>query len=324
MNILLFDTAIGTYNQGDIIIMESCLKAMEPLFNSHYVFRLGTHLQNFGLQHYIGKNSKYSFARNCDYKFILGTNIFSTNLLRSIGQWPITPISKNIYKNVIMMGVGITKPSVPLTKYSQMIYQNILRKDVIHSVRDEKSKHVMETIKGVSVLNTGCPTLWQLDEAACEKIPVGKSKNVVMTLSGQTKYRDIPSDQKLISIVEKQYDKIYFWAQTKEDIPYFNLFEHNKDVSFIYSLQEYKKVLHNACVDYVGTRLHGGIFAMQQGVRSIIIEIDHRAKGFHETNNLVTIPRESIEQVEYKINSTFKTEIHLRNKEIKEWISQFI
>jgi polysaccharide pyruvyl transferase WcaK-like protein len=77
-------------------------------------------------------------------------------------------------------------------------------------------------------------------------------------------------------------------------------------------------------VDYVGTRLHGGVFALQNSCRSIIISIDHRAEGFHQTNNLPILKRSEISQkLEKMICSEFKTEIVINQKAIAEFKSQF-
>lgn len=324
MDILLFDTAIGTFNRGDDIILNSAEQCLAPLLNRSYVMRLGTHINNLNLYHYMRNSKKLQFVDNCDFKFILGTNLLTANVIRSIGQWAVGPFSKRLYKNSIMVGVGITKDNQSPTLPTRLFYRDILRRDIAHSVRDEQSKKLLESaVKGVRVINTGCPTLWGLTPEVCEKIPVNKARNVVFTVSGQKKYQNPQRDQMLISAVEKNYDNLYFWVQTYEDEGYFRSLECSREVQYIYSLKEYGDLCDNGNVDYVGTRLHGGIFAMQHGVRSVIVEIDHRAKGFREINNINTIPGTDIEGLEDYINGSIKTEVHLREKEIKEWTSQF-
>ncbi|MDE5777321.1 MAG: polysaccharide pyruvyl transferase family protein [Lachnospiraceae bacterium] len=323
MDVLLFDTAIGTFNRGDDIILESTEKCLEPLLSKSYVMRFGTHINNLNLYHYLRNSKKVRYADNCDYKFILGTNLLTNDILRSIGQWSVGPLSKRLYRNSIMVGVGITKSGKSPTFYTKAFYKSILRKDIFHSVRDEESKQMLEAIEGVKAINTGCPTLWGFNQEVCSSIPVKKSCNAVFTLSGQKKYQNPERDQMLVSIVEQNYDKLYFWVQTYEDEGYFHTLKHTKDVHFIYSLKDYANVCENGRVDYVGTRLHGGIFAMQHGVRSVIVEIDHRAKGFREINHINTIERDKLECLPELINGNIKTEIILREKEIKEWISQF-
>jgi polysaccharide pyruvyl transferase WcaK-like protein len=323
MNILVFDTAIGTFNRGDNIILQSAKDCLAPLLDTNYVMELGTHISNLNIYHYLRNSKKMKFVDNCDYKFIMGTNLLTSDMIRSIGQWPIGPISKRIYCNSIMVGVGVTKSNQKVTAYTKAMYKDILRKDIAHSVRDEESKKLLESVDGVRAINTGCPTLWGLTEEFCESIPTGKAPNAVYTLSGQKKYQCTEMDQQLVDIVEKNYDKLYFWVQTYEDEGYFKSLKHNKDVTFLYSLKQYKDVCDNGNVDYVGTRLHGGIFAMQRGCRSVIVEIDHRAKGFREINNINTVERQKLQLLPDLLHGEIKTEIHLRNKEIDEWKAQF-
>ena len=93
----------------------------------------------------------------------------------------------------------------------------------------------------------------------------------------------------------------------------------------LYSLGALRQVLQSGNVDYVGTRLHGGIFAMQNYCRSVIISIDHRADGFFETNNLPVIPRRNVEsELEDRINSRFATGIRIDAEAIALFKSQFI
>lgn len=324
MNVLLFDTAIGTFNRGDDIILNSAEECLAPLLNRSYVMRLGTHINNLNIYHYLKNSKKVKFADDCDYKFILGTNLLTSNVVRSIGQWSVGPLSKRLYKNSILAGVGITKTNQKPTALTRAFYKDILRRDIAHSVRDEQSKQMLESICDVKVINTGCPTLWGLTPEVCGAIPVKKAPNVVFTVSGQTKYQNPERDQLLLSTVESNYDKIYFWVQTYEDEGYFKSLKHTKDVQYVYSLKEYESICENGNVDYVGTRLHGGIFAMQHNVRSVIVEIDHRAKGFREINHINTIERDKLEGLADFINGEIKTEVSLREKEIKEWLGQFL
>lgn len=323
MEIILFNTAVGTSNLGDEIINRSALVGIEALIDNSFVIEYGSHLKNLGILHYLIKSTKVEYSERCDYKFVLGTNLLTSNIVRSIRQWPVGPISRLLYKECILMGVGTTYNNIHMDFFTKQLYEQILNKNIAHSVRDEKSKKLLESIKGISAINTGCPTLWGLTEEVCDKIPKEKMKNVVISLSGYSSQRDKLRDQIFIKEIEKNYEKVYFWVQTTEDEKYYSELSHRKEVQKIYSLKNFENVCRNANVDYVGTRLHGGIFAMQNNVRSIVIEIDHRAAGFKETNNIVTIKRENIDSLNELINSKFKTEIRIPEKEIKQWKKQF-
>lgn len=323
MNAVVFNTALGSTNRGDDIIFNSAKECLSDLLNNCYTMYFGTHVKNMSI--FLLNNIKVKFADKADYKFILGTNLLTANIFRSMGQWQLGILDRRIYKNSILMGVGTTKSHQNMTHYTRLVYEQILRKDIAHSVRDAESKEFLSTIKDIHVINTGCPSLWKLTADVCEKIPTTKAPNAVITVSGHEKHRNYAKDQILLDCVEKNYDRIYLWVQTSEDENYFNMLKHKKDVTMIYSFKDYESVCKNGKVDYVGTRLHGGIYAMQCGARSIIVEIDHRAAGIRETNNINTIKRAELSsnKLEAMIHSVIKTEVHLKDREIKEWLSQF-
>lgn len=322
MEIILFNTAIGTSNLGDYIIYDSAKTWLNPLLDRSFVMEFGSHLNNLGMLHYLFNSVKVDFAKKCDYKFVMGTNLLTSNMFRSIRQWPVGPISRKIYKNCVMVGVGTTYDNIKMDFFTKQMYKQILNKDIVHSVRDEKSKELLESI-GIKAINTGCPTLWGLTKEVCAKIPRDKSNGIIYTLSGYGSQKNEEKDQILVDIIEKNYEDIYFFVQTTEDEKYYKSLRHNKEAKMIYSLEGFRKVCRENEVDYIGTRLHGGVFAMQNYVRSIIVEIDHRAAGFREANNIVTISRDNIENLDQMINSSFETNIKIREKEIAEWKSQF-
>lgn len=76
-------------------------------------------------------------------------------------------------------------------------------------------------------------------------------------------------------------------------------------------------------VEYVGTRLHAGMYAMQHKKRSIIIAIDHRVRDMNTVYAINIIERENIYDLEKKINSCFVTDINLNEDNIRKWKSQF-
>ena len=205
--------------------------------------------------------------------------------------------------------------------YTKWIYKSILSKEYIHSVRDERTKKMLEGL-GFKAINTGCPTLWGFDEELCKQIPTKKSKDVVFTLTFYDK--DMVKDQILIDTLIKNYDKLYFWVQGSEDYEYLRQLKNTENVIIVNpTLQSYKETLQKGNIDYVGTRLHAGIYAMQQKVRSIILAIDNRARDMAETYNINTIDKNEIDKLEQKINSEFSTNINIDHEKIEKWKEQF-
>ena len=318
-----FDTAIGTANLGDEIILQSFRKEMEALYRECFILRFGTHLINFSALRYILGGRKIEFLNNADYKIIAGTNLLSRNIKKTSGQWPVNGFQKYLYEDSILAGVGLTlEPGRP-TRKTVRFYHKTLRRDFVHSVRDDESKKFLESM-GFSAINTGCPTLWSITKELCEKIPKKKAKRVVFSISGFTKQQNSEYDQKLIDILRSEYEDLFFWCQAYLDEEYFDTFEDTANIKRIYSLKEFADLLDTGDIDYVGTRLHGGIMAIQHGVWTIVIAIDQRARGFHQSNNLAICERKEIAgKLPEMIESTFETKIIVNHDAIDRWKKQF-
>lgn len=320
-NYVLFDIAEGTQNLGDYIIMDSIMKEMNFLFEGNFLTHFSTHTPIARFYHNFRRNMQSRACDAADKKFICGANTFKNSLLRICPDWNINHFNCKYYKDSIAIGVGMDMNSKKMDWYTKMIYKNILSKKYIHSVRDERTKRMLEKL-GYKAINTGCPTLWSLTEEACKKIPQKKSKNVVFTLTFYD--QDRKQDQKLINILNNNYEKLYFWVQGSEDYEYFKTFENIKDIEIISpNLESYKNVLQQEDIEYVGTRLHAGIYAMKNEKRAIILNIDNRARDMGETYNLNIIDRENIDMLEDKINSSFETKVNIDSKRIAEWKKQF-
>ena len=84
-------------------------------------------------------------------------------------------------------------------------------------------------------------------------------------------------------------------------------------------------LLASGDIDYVGTRLHGGIEALNHGRRSLVLAVDNRATEIGKDTNLPVMDRKSaVELIEERINSSWATEIVLPNDNISLWKSQFV
>lgn len=319
--VIVFDTAIGTGNKGDDIIMESARAALRELLDESYVLNLGTHIVNYTGIQLLKKNFKLKFMNEADYKFIMGTNLLTNKLFRLSPQLNINPFNCMPYKNAILFGVGTMQKKGNPGPYTQYMYHRILSHKYIHSVRDDLAKEKLEKM-GFKALNTGCPTLWCLTEELCKQIPTKKANQAILTVSANRK--DCTADQKLIDTVRKNYEKVYLWGQWLPDEDYFNTFKNIEGIEIIRSLEKYHDILSSKDIDYVGTRLHGGIYAMQHRKRAIIIAVDHRSTGISENNHINCLDRKDIDGLDAMINSEFETKIKLQTEEITAWLGQFI
>ncbi len=319
--IVLFDTEQGTQNLGDYIIMEAIMEEMKDVFEGNFLTHFSTHMPIARFYQNFRRNMASRACDSADYKFICGTNIIKYSLLRLAPDWNINYFNCKYYKNSIAIGCGSDTNAKKMDIYTKAMYKKIFSKEYIHSVRDERTKRLLESI-GVKAINTGCPTLWGFTPELCKEIPHKKADKVVFTLTFYNK--DLEVDQKLINILNKNYKEIYFWVQGSEDLEYLNSFNGIENIKIVNpTLEAYKDLLEKGDIDYVGTRLHAGIYAMKHKVRSIILAIDNRARDMSETYNINTIDKKNVEEVEVKINSEFETNININKENIKKWKEQF-
>ena len=85
-------------------------------------------------------------------------------------------------------------------------------------------------------------------------------------------------------------------------------------------LEQYTKALDMGDVDYVGTRLHAGIHAMNRGVRTIILAVDNRAAEMGRDFHLPVMDRCDLEHTLMdKICSQWETSVQIPTKQIDLW-----
>lgn len=319
---VLLDTSIASNNMGDEIIMQSAENYLEQrLLNGYYKLRYPTHTNAFTFfssRHW----EKAEIVRAADLKLIFGTDLLCKDMFHPINLWNINLFNSSPLKGTVTVGCGCSLESKKhIDLYTRRLYDKVLSHEYMHSTRDQETKEFLEEL-GFSVVVTGCPTLWSLTPDFCKTIPHMKAESVVFTLSGTAK--DYKRDQYLIDILIKNYNKVYYWVQTIFDLDYLRELNNTETIKVLnYDLKQYDKFLSSHNVDYVGIRLHGGIYAMQHGRRSIIIAIDHRARNINLNNHLNCIERAAIEEIDEMINSSIETNVFVDYKKIENWLKQF-
>lgn len=320
-SLLLLDTSIASLNRGDDIIMECVRKELDFLLKDNFELTLPTHVSAFHwYQVYRGlfRVRKYE---NCKYKFVGGTNLLVKDMATYYPQWNVNLFNYRPMKGSVLVGVG-AGGSDKTNKYTSLLYKKLLSHNYFHSVRDERTKKYLESL-GLKALHTGCVTMWMLTPEFCKKIPKCKSNRVVFTLTAKSVID--PLDQKLINILNRNYSKVFFWVQGDEDYQYLHKFSNIENIQIIPpTKQAYHEILLEEDLEYVGTRLHAGVYAMRHAKRSIILVIDERAREINKANNLNCIEKENIDQLESYINSEFSTDIRMPLDVIEQWKSQFI
>lgn len=321
---MLLDTSIGTSNLGDFIIMECVRKELAPILNPNFVYNLPTHLPAFS-SFAVWRNSlviqEYS---NCQYKFAGGNNLLVKDLKTHYPQWNIHPFNMRPMGGTILVGVGAGAGDYT-NKYTTRIYQKLLNHEYIHSVRDQRSQEYVERL-GFKAINTGCVTMWMLTPEFCNTIPSHKASRVVFTLTARpSSYPVDTQDQAMLDILKRNYAQVYFWPQGDKDLQYFHRLSNTDAIHILPpSVEAYDALLSENNLDYIGTRLHGGVYAMRHRKRAIIIAIDERAREINSANHLNCIEKREIsERLEPMLQSVFHTEIHMPFDRIAQWKQQF-
>lgn len=318
MNICLLDPGIEnnsaspSSNLGDLIIQDAISREINRMFHQHNVIRFSTHI-------YL-KKQEFKALRNCSLILVGGTNLISSNM-NSYNQWKISIIDAFKIKNAILLGVGWWQYQSQPNFYTKTLLNAVLSKTAIHSVRDSYTQKQLELAGIRNVINTGCPTMWPLADIKTEEFPFSKSENVLLMLTDYNK--NIELDKKLLEILFYHYNKIYFWPQGRGDKTYISELDFPVTV-LDESLEALDRFINSGLsFDYIGTRLHGGIRCLCSKKRSLILEIDNRAKEIAHDTNLPTAHRADFEYINQWINGKDLTKIKLNIANIEKWKSQF-
>ena len=318
---VLFDTSAGSLNMGDYIIVESIEKELGKILYQDFLAKYPTHTPVSHFYQNVKRSGAIKYFESAKYKFIAGTNILNYNMILPWNNWNVNIFNKRPYNNSILVGVGMNPNSKRINLYTKLLYKSILSRKYIHSCRDERTTNFLKSI-GFKAINTGCATMWSLTDEHCRKIPKKKTNKVIFTLTDYCK--DIEKDQELINILNENYDEIYFWIQGSNDVDYLRELKNIENIKIVSSnLRDYDNILGNGDIDFIGTRLHAGIYAMQHGCRTIIISVDNRTRDIKENYNLPCVERKNMEELRKMINSEFETKINIDTNNIKKWKEQF-
>ncbi len=322
--IQLLDTSIATSNLGDYIIMECVRKELEPLLEQNFVYTVPTHLSAFNAFSVWRNSLAVQNYTNCDLKFAGGSNLLVKDLRTHYPQWNIHSFDSKPLYGVVTVGVGAGAGEYT-NRYTTKLYKKVLSHKYYHSVRDERSKEYVESL-GLKAINTGCVTMWLFTPQFCQQIPVKKANRCVFTVTARpADYPVREEEQEMLNILLRNYSEVYFWIQGDKDFDYFKRMQNTDQIKIVPpSIEAYGALLRQDDLDYVGTRLHGGIYAMRHKKRAIIIAIDERAREINKANRLNCIElSEVFEKLEQMVHGELETRVMMPFEEIKRWKAQF-
>jgi hypothetical protein len=308
-------------NLGDCIIYEDVSEILKQLFNLE-IIRISLHAS-------IGKRER-DLINEAKISFVGGSNILTSNILdrdytRMLPGKNFFSLLRPKFGNIVLLGTGWCtyqrRPGPVTTNY----YQNILHKEYFHSVRDQYSENRLRQALIKNVLDTGCPTIWELKDFPNT---FNHDRQILFTLTDYDRNAD--ADNALIRILlDAGTPGIRFFPQGKNDIKYlFSLGEYKKNPDKIkilqHDLNEFNAFIRAEKFNYIGTRLHGGIACLQQEMPTLILGIDNRALEMQKDFQLPVIKRNDLHSVEKWISGMHKFEtIKIPEQKIRQWLEQF-
>ena len=330
MTIGLLDPGLETHdgalssNLGDVIIQRAVTRELRALFGDEPLYTCST-------QEFLGREQRRQLAA-CRHVFVGGSNLLSSNMLDAqrdnppgmplfYRQWLLSPFDVAHLRHAVLFGVGWWQYQRPAGLFTRWLLRAALSGRVAHSVRDNYTAEMLRAAGIARVLNTGCPTMWPLADLPADAIPTAKADDALVML---TDYNRVPdADRALIELLGKKYRRLYLWPEGRADVEYVaelgvaaTMLEHRFD-----AFDEFVRT--HPSFDYVGTRLHGGIYCLLHRRRALVLGIDNRAREIAKDTGLPTADRSDVAAIERWIDAAQPTTISMPTRAIAEWRSQF-
>jgi polysaccharide pyruvyl transferase WcaK-like protein len=256
-----------------------------------------------------------------DWCFIGGTNIISSKL-NPYGLWRVSSEDARVFGSTrtVLLGAGWNDyQSVP-SPFTSKFLRTALSHSIVHSVRDNYTREKLFQI-GIGAVGTSCMTTWGLTPSHCLEIPKRKAQSVVTTI---TEWRKEPeADKMLLALLKRHYRKVYFFPQQESDAAYLDQLGYGDLPLASTTSQGYTEFLRNEDVDFIGTRLHGGIRALQTKRRALILAVDNRAAEISRDTGLPVVARTDEAAITDWIEGGRPTTLDLPVAAIEEWKAQF-
>lgn len=303
----MIDPSISSFNVGDKIVSHYCERHLKQIFPDAFFIKVSAYNKV--------DDRTIEIIRQSEHIFFCGTAPITSEISF---RWPIERWDYS--RKVTMMGVGWNNTAEPdLTSRAVQIYDSNLSQNYYHAVRDNLSKDKLGYINRLFV-NTSCPSMWDINKL---RIDNKKYNWVVFTLNSARS--NAYFDQKIYKMLMKKYEgRVIFFAQSPKDYGYFMSIMNEKPAHICQSsFEAYSDVLRHGC-DYVGTRLHGGIHALNHYLKTVIVGVDNRAVSLADDFGLPVI--EYQQGIDYMIEqklSNYEINIELPTDNIQKWKDQF-
>lgn len=323
MDIILFNPALkdnhGTpsINLGDLIIGAKVRGVIQEIFPDAALTEFSTHSSP--------TLSEMDCIQKGDLILVGGTNLLSSSV-QEYNQWKLgeTP---HIYltpplDNVVLCGTGWWQYQGPPDTVSRYFYRRLLSSNIPHSVRDSYTAAKMREMGIDNVINTSCPTLWDLDGYVNIKTSTHKK-----CLTCFTDYRpDQEANNTLLEILLAYYPEgITIFPQGDHDIrdvKNLDIFKRNQGKIELlpHDISLFFKRVARKDADYIGTRLHAGAYCMANGLDSLILGVDNRSLEISKDINLPVVQRSDFQSLKRWLDrERIFDPVRLPLSNIKEW-----
>lgn len=318
MRLCLFDPGLEdnegspSHNLGDLIIHAAVRRELKRIFGGEEPLRISTHAK------VSWKTLKE--AGLCDPLIVGGTNLLSSHM-RHYKQWEINVFQAWRIRRAVLLGVGWWQYQDNPDLYTRLVLRTALSKTALHSVRDDYTRQKLEAIGFTNVINTGCPTMWPFADFDFSKVPACRAENALVMLTDYTKSPEL--DRHLLSTVAGYYKKVYFWPQGQGDLDYVRSLS-VPVIALEHSMESLNDFLQSGVAfDYIGTRLHGGIYCTLAGKRSLVLRIDNRATEISRETGFPTVARDDFDFIQKWVLNPVPVHVHVNSVAIQQWCGQF-
>ena len=304
--ITFVDPGAATTNLGDLVISQS---VRENLIDP--IKQTGEEVVTVPLHGELSREHRLAI-RSASEVLVCGTNLLSDHAyFRSPWHWKRDDIGLARGK-LTMFGVGWWQYQRAGIDVVSAHWMRSLQARRPWAVRDEYSALRLRR-GGIDAVHLSCPTLWGVD---LQRLP-SPGGAVVVTL---TDYNQDPlADERLIALLEAQYDQISFWPQGPGDAAYLRSLRPGADILEPTLAAFDEALLEHDRTRYVGLRLHAGVRAMQLGRPSLPLSIDNRAREISRSVGLVAPSRHDLKAVEAAILHQSDKQLSLPTAAIKKW-----
>ena len=311
-SVAILDPAIATRNAGDEIISDASRTEIHYTLPHHFQTTLPTHER-------MGTRS-WRLVTQSEHTILAGSNILTTALLLDRG-WRYSLIDTLWVDNIISLATGWRSYRQERSLIGGAMLRRALSKTGIHSVRDEYSRKRLMDAGIRNVVNTACVTMWRLDTEALAALPPERAPRVVTTINTG---HPSPVDRALAEALFRNYEEVHVWPQGIDDGDQVRALFGERAKILGPTLRAYDELLKSdGPLDFVGTRLHGGIRALQNRRRALIVAVDNRAAEIARDTNLPVVDGTSADELEDRIRNPRPIEVRLPLDAIAEWRGQF-